>query len=79
MSGCSSGRWCETGRDATAGRSGRCREFSTWLPLKTWTVFSGKYFVDCHEVEPSKDAQDTEDARRLWSAGALLVGLGDGF
>ena len=38
---------------------------------------SGKYFVDCCQVEPSKEAHDSEAARRLWAISASLSGLDD--
>ncbi|XP_047984071.1 retinol dehydrogenase 12-like [Leguminivora glycinivorella] len=36
---------------------------------------SGRYFRDCREVKPSKAAQDTELARRLWDESERLVEL----
>lgn len=36
---------------------------------------SGRYFRDCREVKPSKQAQDAELARRLWEESERLVKL----
>ena len=36
---------------------------------------SGQYFVDCRPAIPSADAQNDDDARRLWDASAKLAGL----
>ncbi|XP_063619868.1 retinol dehydrogenase 13-like [Cydia splendana] len=36
---------------------------------------SGRYFRDCREVKPSKQAQDTELARKLWEESERLVKL----
>mmetsp|Transcript_45099 Transcript_45099/g.75256 ORF Transcript_45099/g.75256 Transcript_45099/m.75256 type:complete len:307 (+) Transcript_45099:92-1012(+) len=35
---------------------------------------SGKYFADCAETTPSKEAQDDETAKRLWDVSEKLVG-----
>jgi NAD(P)-dependent dehydrogenase (short-subunit alcohol dehydrogenase family) len=36
---------------------------------------SGKYFIECKEVEPGRAARDDEAARALWDASAAMVGL----
>jgi NAD(P)-dependent dehydrogenase (short-subunit alcohol dehydrogenase family) len=36
---------------------------------------SGKYFVDCHEIQPSPAAQDDGAAKRLWQISAELTGV----
>ena len=35
---------------------------------------SGKYFVDCREVDPSPAAQDDDAAKRLWQVSAAMTG-----
>ncbi len=37
---------------------------------------TGKYFSDCKEIEPSKEARDAEVAQRLWEVSEQLTGLG---
>lgn len=37
---------------------------------------TGKYFSDCKEIEPSKEARDAEVAKRLWQVSEQLTGLG---
>ena len=36
---------------------------------------TGLYFADCKETEPSKNAQDDVEAKKLWEVSAKLVGL----
>lgn len=36
---------------------------------------SGKYYSDCREVEPTKEAQDEESAKKLWDISIQLVQL----
>jgi retinol dehydrogenase 12 len=36
---------------------------------------SGKYFSDCKVKEPSKEAQDENEASKLWNLSVKLVGL----
>jgi NAD(P)-dependent dehydrogenase (short-subunit alcohol dehydrogenase family) len=36
---------------------------------------SGRYFANCREKPPSRDAQDPEAARRLWEISAEMTGL----
>lgn len=37
---------------------------------------TGKYFADEKEIEPSREAQDDEAARRLWQVSEEMTGLG---
>ncbi|XP_014663913.1 PREDICTED: retinol dehydrogenase 13-like [Priapulus caudatus] len=39
---------------------------------------SGKYFSECMEAEPSKNALDDDVASRLWDVSMKMVGLGKG-
>jgi NAD(P)-dependent dehydrogenase (short-subunit alcohol dehydrogenase family) len=36
---------------------------------------TGEYFADCRPIAPTKDAQDDENARRLWAESIRLAGL----
>lgn len=37
---------------------------------------TGKYFYQCKPATPSREAQNDEDARRLWTLSAQLAGVG---
>jgi hypothetical protein len=39
---------------------------------------SGKYFYKCAEATPTKEAQDDESARRLWTETEKLAGIQSG-
>jgi NAD(P)-dependent dehydrogenase (short-subunit alcohol dehydrogenase family) len=39
---------------------------------------TGRYFYKCRAVNPTKEAQDDEAARRLWEESARLAGVGAG-
>jgi NAD(P)-dependent dehydrogenase (short-subunit alcohol dehydrogenase family) len=43
--------------------------------LSDVATVSGAYFVDCHEVMPSRGAEDDVAARRLWEESLRLAGL----
>lgn len=40
---------------------------------------SGLYYANCAVATPSENAQNPEDARRLWEESLLLVGLDKNF
>ncbi len=37
---------------------------------------TGRYFADCKEIEPSREARDAKVAERLWEVSVQLTGLG---
>ena len=65
-----------SGREPVDGRTGA--ECSLYLATADEVrSLSGKYFVDCCQVEPLKEAQDSEAARRLWVISDSLSRLDD--
>lgn len=40
---------------------------------------NGLYYSDCNEKTPSKNAQNMEDAKRLWDVSLKMVGLAEGY
>lgn len=40
---------------------------------------SGLYYSDCAEKTPSKNAQNVEDAKKLWDVSLKMVGLDENY